>query len=200
MRTLLMFRIIIVFVALLPALSAFAICDGDASIVAEPTTDPTASGWTYTLTIRWIDTFNIHHWVVPLDPAPGSCACTDFQTEIIIPNPSGTSGGVPDGCAVPHIGSFACNGDPYTVMSGKLMLFTPDLSEGCELDNTGLGIFQFQSDLPPVPIAEGLTLIAAGADPQGECSFPLVGVFPAMACNPVSAENMGWGTLKSHYR
>ena len=117
-----------------------------------------------------------------------------------MPNPSGIATGSSADCTVPHIGSFACNGDPYTVMSGKLMIFTPELASGCELDIAGIGIFKFQSDLPPVPITEGFSVIAASDDRQDGCSFPLVGVFPAMACNPVSAEKMEWGTLKSHYR
>ncbi len=61
MRTRLLPRIISVLVILFFAQTAFAICDGEANIVAETTNDPEAPDWTYTLTIMWTDVFNIHH-------------------------------------------------------------------------------------------------------------------------------------------
>ena len=184
---------------LLMAQGAMAICVGEAVVTAAPSADPQTPGWIYTVTINWSYNFGIHHWVIPLDAPEGSCSCADFQIALDIPSPAGQSVGVPDGCILPYSGSMECDGDPAGILIGKLLVFTPEESGDCGLDNAGEAVLQFRSALPPAPIAPETSFAAVSAT-GGACGMPLTGVFPAMACDPVDDEDTAWGALKCLYR
>ena len=199
MNTYALSRIVVILSFLLIAQGALAICAGDAVIVAEPTSDPEAPDWTYTISISWSYVNGVHHWIIPLDTPDGSCLCDDFLGNIVIPDPAGSSDGIPEGCTVPYLGQLECDGDPNSSWEGFLMIFTPDLSGDCQLGSEGLGVFQFQSDFPPVPITDDFFFLAAN-HAQQTCGMPLTGVFPSMDCNPVGVERESWDTIKSFYR
>ncbi|MBU2503235.1 hypothetical protein KJ682_18045 [bacterium] len=184
---------------LLMAPAAQAICVGEAVVTADPSTDPLAPGWVYTVTITWSYLYGVHHWVIPLDSPDGTCSCSDFQIALDVPSPAGQSVGVPGGCLIPYAGSLECDGDPAGILTGKLLTFTPEESGDCGLDSAGEAVLQFRSALPPAAIAPEASFAAVSAT-GGACGMPLAGVFPAMACDPVDDEDTAWGALKCLYR
>jgi len=192
-------------VALTLGASAFAQvstnpCDISGTIVAAPNPG-SGPAWMYTLTLTW-DTgsqYALSHMNLVMDAAGGTCTCQDFVDAIDWSDPIGSSDGDPS-CTVDYEGRLQCNGDPSIPGAEGIMLkFEPIETGGCEPGTVGSATFVFYSNLAPAPIDEDvLTLVDKYA--LNSCWGGLSGDFPAMSCDPVSAEDVDWGKAKSLYR
>jgi hypothetical protein len=175
-------------------------CDIGGTIVATPTNNPAGPAWAYTLTIDW-DTgsqYALSHMNLLMDTAAGTCNCADFSDALSWNSPVGSSSGDP-ACLVSYNGFLGCHGDPSIPGVDNILLKFEPAADGCEPGTTGTGTFVFFSNLPPAPIDEDvLTLVDKYA--ANSCFGTLSGDFPAMVCDPVSAENVGWGSAKGLYR
>lgn len=177
------------------ATTALGICVGDANISAEPMTDPGASGWQYTLTVEWsYGDYGMSTWGIFLDGPASECNCNTIQTEISIPALAGNSVSTSDGCTVPYSGYLECGPDapnPNWIM----LTFYPDPEAVCSMPSGGITELSFYSILPPQPVAVDAQLLL-----DNSCLIHVTGVLPTFACEPVSAEAVPWGSVKSIYR
>ena len=188
-------RFMVALAMLLFATAASGICTGDANITVEANTAPDVPNWKYTLTIEWsYSDYGMLIWNIPIDLPSGDCGCSDFETDITIPEMAGSSVSSLDGCTVPYTGKLEC-GAESTIPFWTILTFEPDPSVSCEMPDGGTSVFHFLSDHPPVSVAEdALVTMEYG------CGIHVTGVFPSFACNPISVESSEWGTIKSYYR
>ena len=184
------------------AQAVMAQCYIGGTITASANTDPMGPNWVYTMEITW-DTgnaYSLSHVNLLLDPGLSTCLCQDFMDALSWGDPIGSSNGYPEPCTVYYQGFLECEGDPsIPEVTGFLLKFEPIYDEFCEPGPTGTGTFIFYSDLPPAPIDEDILSIVDKF--AGEyCFGNMSGDFPAMACDPVGAEESSWGNLKGLFR
>lgn len=187
--------------ALALPLAAQAQCTITGHIEAEMTDDPMLPMYMYTMTVSWdMDSpYGLSHLDLVVDMAGGTCDCADFADAISFPAIGGTSDGEYD-CTVEYMAYLECNGDPSIPdVDGILFKWEPIEAEGCEPGPTGTGTFHFYSDMAPVPVnEENLAMVDKGG--QLACTGALTGVFPGLACDPVSTEARSMDSMKSLYR
>lgn len=196
MRKLILSGIVILAIAVFAQIAA-AECYILGSIDAEANPD-SGPAWVYTLSVSW-DTGSQHglsHLNLLLDGIGSTCVCEDFADALSWDHPIGYSTD-DSGCTTNYAGELECHGDPSIPgVEGYLLKFEPS---GCEPGPTGSATFVFYSDLEPAPIdANILTLVEK--DSNNSCYGMLTGYFPAMACDPLSTETAGWGSVKGMYR
>lgn len=182
---------------ILPA-SASAECLITGNVSAEVCNNPLGT-FCYTLEINWDNDspYGLSHFCLIVDAEGGTCSCADFSDNISFGLISGSSNGE-GGCLVEYSSGLECDGDPSIGMPGIMFKFEP-IEETCEPGPTGSGSFVFYSNLPPVPVdEEAISLVDKSA--QNYCTGNITGVFPGLACDPVSTSEVHVGALKSIYR
>jgi hypothetical protein len=176
-------------------------CSIDGTIAAARNTDPSGPLWVYTLTVDW-DTgtkYALSHISLLLDAEGGTCSCGDFETTLFWDPVIGSSTNS-FSCPVDFKGYLGCNGDPSIPGVGGITLkFEPLEGEGCGPGTAGRGVFTFYSNLGPAPIDENI-LSLVDKYSRLSCFGHLRGFFPAMPCDPVSAESSSWGRVKGLFR
>lgn len=184
--------------AVLPAL-ALADCSIDGVITAAPNPDPMGPAWVYTAVIDWNtgSQYALSHMDLWLDVVGGTCGCQDFQNAISWGDPIGQSGVA---CSVSYYGELNCQGDPSIPgVQGIALKLEPMEGGGCEAGTAGQGTFTFYSNLAPAAIDEdAVTLVDKYA--RQYCFGNLSGVFPALPCDPVAAQETNWGSVKGMFR
>lgn len=188
-------RSVLVFAIQFWATAAFGICVADANISATPLTDPESSGWRYTLTIEWsYGDYGVSTWSIPLDGPDSECDCNILETELSIPDLAGNSVSNVGDCIVPYTGMLECG--PDTPMPNwTILTYFPDPDATCLMPSGGVTELSFDSILPPQPVAADAAIII-----DSSCAIWVTGVLPTIACDPVSIEEIPWGTIKATYR
>ena len=185
-------------VLLLPALAAAGVIQ--ATVTAAPNSgDPDQAAWIYTMDVTW-DTgtpYGLSHFNLYLDPADFGCGCQEIASSLSWGETVGVTAGEPGGCSLPFTAELNCSGDPSIGLDGIVLKFEP-VEEGCEAGPTGQVTVTFSSPYPPGDIAEPNTFLT---DKYGQLvgTGSLTGVFPALACDPVSADALCWGDVKARY-
>jgi hypothetical protein len=194
------FGLAVVLFLLVPGL-ALAECTLSGHIEAEMTEDADLPAYLYTMTIDWDmgSPYGLSHLDLVVDMQGGTCDCSDFAEAISFGMYGGESTGEED-CMVNYLVELECSGDPSIPgVDGILFKFEPIESEGCEPGPVGTGTFVFYSDLAPVPVDEESVALIDKAG--GEfCTGGVTGVFPGLACDPVSSKTSSMDGLKSLYR
>jgi len=183
------------------ALPSLAQCVMTGNIESAMTSDPNLPAYEYTLTVEWEmgSGHGLSHLDLVVDLLGGTCDCSDFENAIMFSEIAGQSDGEDD-CTVNYMAELECSGDPsIPEVDGILFKFEPIEEEDCEPGAMGTGSFVFYSDLPPVPVDEEfLALIDKGG--QESCTGSITGVFPGMACDPVSNIPKTLNSMKSLFR
>lgn len=180
---------------------ALAECSIEGAISAEMTDDPLLPAYMYSMTISWdMDSpHGLSHLDLIVDMQGGTCDCSDFYDAISFGMYGGSSDGEYD-CTVNYMAEIECQGDPSIPgVDGILFKFEPIETEGCEPGPTGTGTFVFYSDLAPAPVEEEFVALIDKAS-QEYCTGSVTGVFPGLACDPVSGDVRSMDSLKSLYR
>jgi len=185
-------------VLFMPA-GAMATCSIGGHCEAELNVDnPELGTWKYTLTVEWHS--GNSHGLSHLDLALGfenhECDCDDFLFNFT--SPAGQSDGEHRCCTVYYDGHFECLGDPSIPgVEFPILKFEP-ISEDCEPDNSGDGVFVFYSDWQPkaVDTPNDYLIFKAGGN---SCEGELSGVLPTLGCEHVAAGESSWGQIKTLY-
>lgn len=178
---------------------AQAKCYLGGEITAARTTDPNLPNWEYTAVIDWdtVTQYALSHLDLLLDTANGNCSCAELAADLYWVGVAGKAVGE-EGCEVEFEASMECRGDPSIPdLDGILLKFEP-IGMECEPGPIGTATLTFYSDQPPAPIDEEILLLFDKFSGLA-CSGYLSGVFPGLACDPVSSESMNWDALKSTF-
>jgi hypothetical protein len=188
--------IFILFLAIPAQAGENCLITGDISV--EDSNSPLGA-FKYTLNVSWdMDSpYGLSHLGLLVDGEGGTCGCTDFSDNIFFETISGTSDGA-DCAEVNYSSELACNGDPSLNLSGIFFKFEP-IEGDCEPGPVGTGSFVFYSDLPGVPVSDQFLGLVDKAG-QESCTGIVTGVFPGMACDPVSSDARSFDSLKGLYR
>jgi hypothetical protein len=161
---------------------------------------PDLGAWEYILTMDWNtgSELGLLQFSLYLDDLSRGCSCGQLQSAVTPGDTSGFSLSGKVDCPVYYYCTFDCEGDPDLPVLGKMLTFHPYGDPICQAGSIGTGTFRFYSDFPPVPIsASDLYLKDAYESFVGMGA--VLGVFPALACDPAGEQPVSWGGLKSIY-
>lgn len=185
-----------------PSASA-ALCTWKVHIEATDTNG--SPDWTYTVTVIWVYDGSVDHWALILDSVDPACGCAEWTDALVLYERAGGAHDLVD-CSMEYSSQFACELlDSGGQNLGMALTFTPTSDPVCELDDSGMAVFQFRSSLPPIPIntgdPEGPRVSALGGDDRpAYCgAYEVTGVMPSVSCATVSSDGKALGTLKGRY-
>ena len=157
--------------------------------------------WKYTLHVIW-DTgteYGLSHLDLIVDDGSGRCGCEAFRDAITWDGPPGYLMDQEGECQMGLDPELKCDGDTSIGVWSPLFKFEPNEGPDCHADPVGEITVVFYSDIAPGAISRPNSLLADRYAQYTDFGM-VTGSFPAMPCDPVSAETLPWDRLKAVYR
>ncbi len=196
-------RHLILMSLLMLALGAVAAQAEDARIfgtIMAHEAEPGARGnWRYDLRVTWrnADPAGPSYLNLRLDDG-GNCTESDILSYLHWDSPAGTAHFYDVNGAVYFDAELLMEGDPSLQIHVPVLRYTPRADSQVRPAPDGTAVFTFWSDLPPWPIDQPNDLLSEVFG--GDHAFgDILGVFPGLPCDPITAEESDWGEVKARY-
>ncbi len=162
--------------------------------------EPGARGiWRYEMRVTWnnYSEFSLSHLNLKLDEG-GNCSRDDILEYVRWDNPSGTARCFGVNGLIYFDAELNMSGDPDLQIYVPIIKYVPTDDSQVRPGRSGVAVFTFWSDLAPWPIDEPNDLLSEKFG-QDQAFGRVNGVFPALPCNPIAAEQWSWGMVKAGF-
>ncbi len=191
------FVILVVLLVAVTAMADEAVLCG--TIMAHADGPDAPGAWRYEMRVSWDNepASALTHFNVKLDDGE-NCTYEDIRSYLIWDSPAGEGRSAGSSAMLYFDAVLEMDGDPGLLIDVPLLRYAPNDMSQSRPGPQGVGVFVFWSDLPPWPV-DAPNLLLSERFGRHYVFGELEGVFPALPCDPITSQELSWGTVKAGY-